>query len=374
VRILSILHDRSAGGSERIALALAGEWRRQGLNAQLLLACDDGPATLPADVPVHRLDVPRRRSFTSRFRLGAPLREAVEALRPDIVFLPGNWHFALARGVARAHPRPIIVAKLSNPPVPDLPPPVTPIGVRAFRALVAPVDCLAHWPASLAPVLRRLAPSLALEAIPNPPLTVAPQRRPARPPTRRNTVLVAGRLVPQKNVGLALDSFALAAAQRELRLIIAGDGPDRGMLEARAAALGLADRVRFIGHLPGLMTPLAGADVLLVTSRYEGTPAVVLEALATGVPVVATNCSPYLEELITGPGRGRIVSRASAAMLSTALVQQLADPRPVDLSAGELEPFTLNRVAASYGALFARLLGARQSRLGLAVSAARKAG
>ncbi|MFQ3594916.1 MAG: glycosyltransferase [Sphingomonadaceae bacterium] len=352
MRVLSILHDRSPGGSERVALALAGEWRRQGLDSRLLLASEEGGAVLPAGVPVHLLESPRRRTLTSRFRMGGLLRAAVEDIRPDLVFLPGNWHFALARAIARAQPRPRIVAKLSNPPVPDLPPAVTPIGIGAFRALMAPVDCLVHWPMALAPRLRRLAPGLALAPIPNPPLTIVARQRQSHPPTRRSTVLVAGRLVAQKNVGLALDAFALAAAQRDLRLIIAGDGPERPALEARAAALGLAHRIRFIGHLPGLGAPMEGADVLLLTSRYEGTPAVVLEALASGVPVVATDCSPFLHDLLTTPARGRIVPRRAPDAVAAALLAQLAEPGTVDIPEEELAQFALPAVAAAYARLF----------------------
>jgi glycosyltransferase involved in cell wall biosynthesis len=359
MRILTILHDRSAGGTERIALALAGAWRAQGLDSRLLLASDEGPAQAPETVPVHCFETPRRRSLTSRFLMGQDLRTAVEAVAPDVVFLPGNWHFAMARAVARATPRPLIVAKLSNPPVPVLPAPITPIGVTAFRALLSPVDCLAHWPAARTPELRSLAPGLRLEAIPNPPLTIPPQPRGPRPPTRRGTVLVAGRLVAQKNVALALDAFAQASAQRDLRLLIAGDGPERGPLEARAAALGLANRIRFLGHQPGLAAPLAGADVLLMTSRFEGTPAVVLEALAAGVAVVSTDSSLFVRQLLTSPRRGRIVAKASPGALASALLAQLEEPEPAELSPEELSLFALPSVAADYVRLFEQLLGER---------------
>jgi glycosyltransferase involved in cell wall biosynthesis len=243
--------------------------------------------------------------------------------------------------------------------VPVLPAPITPIGVTAFRALLSPVDCLAHWPAARTPELRSLAPGLRLEAIPNPPLTIPPQPRGPRPPTRRGTVLVAGRLVAQKNVALALDAFAQASAQRDLRLLIAGDGPERGPLEARAAALGLANRIRFLGHQPGLAAPLAGADVLLMTSRFEGTPAVVLEALAAGVAVVSTDSSLFVRQLLTSPRRGRIVAKASPGALASALLAQLEEPEPAELSPEELSLFALPSVAADYVRLFEQLLGER---------------
>lgn len=356
MRILTILHDLSAGGSERVALRLAAEWRRLGQESELLLVASDGKAAIPPEVPVRRLprDVPR--SLTSRFRVAGALRVAVEAAAPDIVFLPGNWHFALARGIARARPRPVIVAKLSNPPIPSLFPGAGPFAVGALRALLRPVDALAFWPGSLAPELARLLPGLRLEPVPNPPISLVPSPRQPRPEDRRRHVLVAGRLVPQKNVALAIEAFALAAGRRDLHLTIAGDGPERPALEGLAARLEPGGRVRFLGHVADLGPALAAADLLLLTSRYEGTPSVVFEALAVGVPVVATACAPILPHLLDRPGRGRIVRHGSASALAEAILAQLAEPDPVGDVGDLLAPHAPAAIAARYAGIFTDLV------------------
>lgn len=355
MRILTLLHDLAAGGSERAALSLAAEWRALGADSRLLLAAAEGPAAVPDGLPVTVLEGGTPRSLTSRFRLARPIRAAVEALRPEIVFLPGNWHLPLARGVALARPRPRIVAKLSNPPLPDLFPGAGPFAVRVFRALAAPLDALAFWPPALAPELRRLVPATPLAAVPNPPLALPVRPRAPLPPAHRRTLLVAGRLVPQKNLGLALDAFALAAGARELRLDIAGDGPERAALEAQVERLGLADRVRFLGQVPDLAAPLAGADLLLLSSRFEGTPAVVFEALAAGVPVVATACSPVLPLLLDRPGRGRIVETADPRALARAILAQLAEPEGVGDVDALLAPHAPGAIARRYLELFTEL-------------------
>src|SRR5205823_2439807 len=108
-----------------------------------------------------------------------------------------------------------------------------------------------------------------------------------------------GRLHPQKNFALFLDVASdLARRNADMHFVIAGTGPEESALKTRAAALGIADRVRFAGYVADPREIYAEADVLLITSRYEGTPLTVLEAMASGVPVVASKLDG-LEEIFT---------------------------------------------------------------------------
>ncbi|MCE9611250.1 MAG: glycosyltransferase [Chthoniobacter sp.] len=110
-----------------------------------------------------------------------------------------------------------------------------------------------------------------------------------------------GRLHPQKDFALFLDVAAeLARRSADVRFVIAGTGPEEASLKAKAAALGLAGRVRFAGHVADPRTIYAATDVLLLTSRYEGTPLTVLEAMASGVPVVAPKLDGLEEILVDG--------------------------------------------------------------------------
>lgn len=102
-----------------------------------------------------------------------------------------------------------------------------------------------------------------------------------------------GRLVPEKGHDVLLEAFARVAGEIPgARLTIVGDGVRRTALESQAASLGIGDRVRFTGALAGddLAAELAGADVFVLPSRSEGFGVVLVEALATGMPVVATRC------------------------------------------------------------------------------------
>ncbi len=99
----------------------------------------------------------------------------------------------------------------------------------------------------------------------------------------------SGRMVPVKDLGTAMAAFGAAVTrQPRLRLLLAGDGPGRAMLEKQAATLGVADRVRFLGWVSDLPAFYRMLDVFLLSSLNEGTPVSAIEAMAAARPVVAT--------------------------------------------------------------------------------------
>lgn len=105
----------------------------------------------------------------------------------------------------------------------------------------------------------------------------------------------AGRLAPGKGLEALLDALALLVAEERsgdrVELVIIGDGPARSALEARALALGVADRIHWLGYLadrPTYLEALASCDLFVFPSPAEGFPKVILDAMAVGLPVVAT--------------------------------------------------------------------------------------
>jgi glycosyltransferase involved in cell wall biosynthesis len=146
-----------------------------------------------------------------------------------------------------------------------------------------------------------------------------------RPPI----VLGVGRLSPEKGFVDLIDAFA-RMMRSDARLVIAGEGPERCRLVARVDTLGLADRVTFLGHV-GDPTPLyRKARVVAIPSRTEAFGLVVVEALAHGLPVVATACEGPMEILESGRF-GRIVAKGDTAAMTEALTAALeapGDPAP----------------------------------------------
>ena len=114
-------------------------------------------------------------------------------------------------------------------------------------------------------------------------------------------VVGVGRLRPQKNFPLFLRvAGEVLRAIPQATFVIAGEGPDRQDLEILARDLGIASQVHFLGYVNDTTELYAGVDVLLMTSRAEGTPLTVLEAMAMGVPVVATRVDGMAEVLEDG--------------------------------------------------------------------------
>ncbi|MBK4218151.1 glycosyltransferase family 4 protein [Paracoccus caeni] len=149
---------------------------------------------------------------------------------------------------------------------------------------------------------------------------------PARPAGRN--VLFIGRLAAAKGVPVLLEAFAgLHATFPDARLTLIGDGPARADLTARAAELGIADAVRFTGYLnqDEVAAELARCDLFALPSFAEGVPVVLMEAMASRRPVLATRIAG-IPELVEDGVSGRIVAPGDIAGFATAMTEVLADP------------------------------------------------
>ena len=172
-------------------------------------------------------------------------------------------------------------------------------------------------------------------------------------------VTTVGRLTPIKQHHLFLDVAALVLRQRpDSVFLVAGDGELRGELEARARALAIADRTRFLGWRRDLPAVYAATDVFLLTSRNEGTPVALIEALAAGCEAVATDVGGVRDVL-----GARAVDRAApfgdAPRLAELVLRAIAagpvgrgDRRRADV----VERFSLERLVADVERLYRELL------------------
>ena len=188
-------------------------------------------------------------------------------------------------------------------------------------------------------------------------------RRELSLPADADVVSTVGRLTAIKQHRLFLETISEAARSRpNLVALIAGDGELRSGLEAYARELGIADRVRFLGWRRDLATIYGATDVFLLTSRNEGTPVALIEAMASGVPGVSTDVGG-VKDVITSEAIGARVSDASAAALAAPIVRYLADPaRRRDAGtrarAAVLDRFSLDRLLHDISALYRELLAA----------------
>lgn len=155
-----------------------------------------------------------------------------------------------------------------------------------------------------------------------PPLSRVEARRELSLPADVPTVGWIGRLAHVKGCDTFLDALARLPGDNWHACII-GDGPEREMLEAKRAELGL-DSVRFAGEIPAAGRLLPAFDLLALTSRSEGTPMVLLEAMTTGVPIVATRVGG-VPDVLPGPDFAWTVEADNPAALARTLEEALTD-------------------------------------------------
>jgi glycosyltransferase involved in cell wall biosynthesis len=152
----------------------------------------------------------------------------------------------------------------------------------------------------------------------------APPVPPRRHGGGRPRVVAVGRLAPPKDAATLID--ALAALPPGLcTATLVGDGRERAELEARIAVAGVADRVELVGDRDDVPEQLARADVFVLSSRSEGAPMSILEAMAAGLPVVASAVGG-VPELVADGQTGLLVAAGDSAALAGALRRLLEDP------------------------------------------------
>lgn len=204
------------------------------------------------------------------------------------------------------------------------------------------------------PILPDDLPDLAAAPCPHP--WLAEPRGAGRPPV----IVALGGLRQVKGFDTLLRAFARLADQRA-RLILIGEGKERGHLGALAGRLGLADRLDLAGFRANPFPYLARADLLALSSRREGLPNALVEAMALGTPVVATDCTGGVRDLLqSGPGGGRLgplVPVDDPAALAAALDETLR--RRDTLDRGPLRqaaaPYRLLPAARAYLEFFRSL-------------------
>ena len=160
-------------------------------------------------------------------------------------------------------------------------------------------------------------------------------------------VLGVGKLQEQKDFPTLIYAFAQVRKIREAKLVILGWGPDRPKLEALIHELGLEGDVMLLGHVNNPYAYMAHSNVFALSSLWEGLPNVLIEAMATGVPVISTNCESGPSEILDNGKYGHLIpvgnSQALAEKILSALDSQ-APPIPADW----LSQFTVDHSTQEY--------------------------
>ena len=271
--------------------------------------------------------------------------------RPDVLFCAGSTYtiVAVAMKILLGRACPPIVVKISN----DLSRPDLPRAMRAawsfwLRAQRRFVDRWVVIDAAIVTELRGILGPVDLAVVPDPAIDALPvlpeTSKPATDEAPRRYVAV-GRLVSQKDFVTMIRAFALARRLGD-HLTIIGDGPERNRLERWARALRIEHAVTFVGHLPNAAARIVDFDTLLLSSRYEGVPAVMIEGLVSGLRIVSTDCGVGVRSLLDDGALGRIADRGDVAAFSAAMLAAFDAPR-TDVVA-RMQAYTLDASAALY--------------------------
>ena len=172
-----------------------------------------------------------------------------------------------------------------------------------------------------------------------------------------------GRLVPIKDLPTLLEALALLQSEvPDLHLALVGDGESAPDLRQLARRKGIGDRVHFAGWRGDLRSVYAGLDAVVLSSRNEGTPVSLIEALAAGRPVVATTVGGVPEVLEQGR-LGRLVPAGRPDRLAQAIREALQDPRPPSRSDREavVDRFSPEKLVQRMDRLYRQLLARRGS-------------
>jgi glycosyltransferase involved in cell wall biosynthesis len=136
------------------------------------------------------------------------------------------------------------------------------------------------------------------------------------------SLVFVGRLMPQKGADLLLEAIAAMRSRfPRLGLTLLGDGPDRASLEHMARDLGIAEQMRFLGHVENPLPCIASATALVAPSRYEGFSNVILESLACGTPVMSTADSGASADVVIPGVNGELAPTSAAAEVTAAIVR-----------------------------------------------------
>ena len=333
-KLALFLPSLHGGGAERVKVNLAQGFAERGLKVDLVLAKAEGPYLSRVSSKVRVVDLRAKRVLYSLPALVQYLRRE----RPAALLSALNhanvvaiWAKKLAcvktRLVATEH----TVLSQSTENTSSLRGRLMPLLIRLFYP----------WADAVVAVSRGVAEDLSsmtglplnkIKVIYNPVITPElfakaeepvdhPWFRPGEPPV----ILGVGRLTAAKDFPTLIRAFALVHKERPARLMILGEGEDRPELEALVRELGLEQDVALPGFVENPYKYMKRAAVFVLSSRWEGLPTVLIEALALGTPVVSTDCPSGPREILKGGECGLLVPPGDPKKLAEGILRILTD-------------------------------------------------
>jgi GalNAc-alpha-(1->4)-GalNAc-alpha-(1->3)-diNAcBac-PP-undecaprenol alpha-1,4-N-acetyl-D-galactosaminyltransferase len=331
MKLTLVSSSLNVGGAERVMSILANYWAANGWQITIL-TFDDG-----AEPPFYDLD--RRidlqplgirsqdgfkfsvSSVSYNLRRIQVLKQAIVASQPDLVISFVNTTNILTLLACRGLKVKTIVSEHVHPTFGQLNK-ATQLLQKLTYQQADLVTVQTHAALSFFPIDR-----YKTFVIPNP--VVLPDSEPIESQlyTDDRHLLAIGKLIPQKGFDLAIKAFAQVAERYpEWTLTILGEGEMRSELEKLCLELDLEDRVFMPGVVKNIDAHLRKADIFILPSRFEGFPVTLCEAMACGVPVIASNCLSGPREIVHDGIDGMLVKPDNISALAIGMSQLMSDP------------------------------------------------
>ncbi len=359
--IVFVITSLAGGGAEKILAWLANSSFRLDHRVAVITLVGGEPDRHALDQGIERI------SFHSSMGSGVKrniswvtkLRVAIRDAHADLVVSFFDQVNILVLLATRGLNIPVVVSERTDPRSGELRPVFRPIRLAAYHkadALVVQTVEVRRWFAT-----RGLGAHAYV--IPNPViLRTQPVRVASR--DRKRTVITIGRLVPEKQHDVLIEAFACVAQSfPDWQLVIYGDGSEYSRLQKLIVSKRLDDRAHLAGRIDGSDAALAGAEMFVLSSRHEGSPNALLEAMAYGVPVVSFDCESGPRNLIRHGIDGLLVETLNVQGLANALRTLMSSAHlRASLAARALEVrerFSETRVLTAWQNLFANVVTAR---------------
>ncbi|HOO44650.1 MAG TPA: glycosyltransferase family 4 protein [Deltaproteobacteria bacterium] len=296
MKIVLIIGTLKGGGAERILSAMANHWQSKGHSITLVTHDAMENDFYPLRLGINRIGLnltgPTEgivSTIRQRIRKITALRRIMKDLRPDVVIsftYMTNCESIMALSCTGI---PLIISERNNPVTQEIS-----RAWKTLRTLLYPLaDAVVLQTEGAARWAQRYLDPEKLHVIPNfvNLNETSLQKEDLDLSEAKHFILAAGRLTRQKGFDLLIEAFSIAAGDRkDWSLVILGEGEDRTFLEDLAIRLSVQDRVIMPGKLHNIRQIMEKSDMFVLSSRYEGFPNVLLEAMALGLPVISTDC------------------------------------------------------------------------------------
>lgn len=356
MKVTLVIYAMGLGGAERVMSIVANYWATHDWDVTLLTLVDRSRPpfyTLDSRIKLQQLGIAGDsanpiaaiRNIWYRVKV---LRKAIAASQPDVVISFMNTASVLTLLACWKLNIPVIVSKRIYPALSE--------ATKVWRLLMKWLYPYADLIVVLTQSALKFYPAdrgYRAMVVPNPvivPLDEVPTEKLLPTPT----LIAVGRLDSQKGFDLLLQAFSqIQAKYPDWHLTILGDGPSKSALAELRSQLQLTDRVHFPGKVTNVQAHLRQSDIFVMSSRCEGFPNALCEAMACGLPVISTDCLSGPADIITNGVDGILVTAEDIDALAHGLDLLMSDPAKrkqlAQAAPQVLERFALDRVMGIWG-------------------------